>query len=166
MSMSINSAASVFAARMAEPGSKGEASVRKSAEGNMPQIQKVSESPRSRSAEEIGLRRQQQLEKMTDRLAVQVEQIAMRREELASRWKEQFVSLETKARNQGNDRLAERIAEIGVKVTEQLENASDMIASQVEQISEQTDRILSTSYGVIGGGVEGVRPNRGIDEVA
>jgi hypothetical protein len=90
----------------------------------------------------------------------------MRREELASRWKAQFVSLEAKARNQGNDRLAERIAEIGVKVTEQLNNASDMIASQVEQISEQTDRILSTRYGVIGGGVEGVRPNSGIDEVA
>ena len=166
MSMSINSAATAFAVRMAEPSSKGTASIRKDAEGNMPQIQNDSEPPRSKSAEEIGLRRQRQLEKMADRLAVQIEANGTRREELASRWKEQFVNLEAKARDQGNDRLAERIAEIGVKVTEQLEDASERIASHLEQISEQTDRMLSTSYGTIGDGVERVRPNPGIDEVA
>lgn len=164
MSMSINSAANAYAVRVAEQGARGAASVKEHSESKMPQIQSRSEPLSPKGADDMRLRRQQQLEKMADRLAAQIEAAATRREALATRWNERFVSFEENALNSGNDRLAKSIAEIRANVTKQLDNAPEAIVGQLEKVSKQIEGMLSTTYGAIGG--EEARPNPGVDEVA
>lgn len=136
MSMSINGSVDAYAAQSAAQRAMEAAAARIQA-ANKPSIETSPAVTQVADAKADDQTSQRQVAGPAETTAARAQAIGQRFEEISAQWNEHFAGLETKARDRGNDMRAESIAELGAKVTRQLDQMSERVVSQLDGIAQR-----------------------------